>query len=90
MEGAEKKKIVEGVDNKVLKPVQKKVLNNSARALETGMQLGTAAASKNPGAIINAETQAGEVGVTGKSIKCGTFQNFKDESIGKSLRLKVM
>ena len=75
MEGAGIRDIFKKVWSKAIKPLAKEVgkniLNNPTRALEVATQLGTAAASRNPGAIARAGVSAGRFGVLGKGVRIG-------------------
>ena len=76
LEGEGIKKFFKNVWNKALKPagkhVGKKIIKNPVRAFQVASQLGAAAASKNPTAIMNAGMQAGKFGVSGRgAVKIG-------------------
>ena len=73
MEGNGIKNLFKTVWNKALKPLAKEVgkniLNNPTRALQVATQLGTAAASRQPGAILRSGAQAARFGVTGNGVR---------------------
>ena len=73
MEGEGIKKFFKNVYNKVLKPIGKEAIKNISKdpmkALKLGTQLGSAIASKNASAIMNAGMQAGKFGVLGQGVK---------------------
>ena len=75
MEGEGIKKFFKNVWNKALKPVGKHVgkniINNPGRALQVASQVGAAASSRNPNAIMNAGMQLGQFGFSGKSVRIG-------------------
>ena len=75
MEGEGIKKFFKNVYNKVLKPIGKETIKNISKdpmkALKLGTQLGSAIASKNPSAIMNAGMQAGKFGVLGQGVPKG-------------------
>ena len=75
MEGEGIKKFFKNVWNKALKPVGKHVgkniINNPGRALQVASQVGAAASSRNPNAIMNAGMQLGQFGFSGKGVRIG-------------------
>ena len=80
MEGEGIRKFFKNVWNKALKPVGKHVgkniISNPTRALQVASQVGAAAASKNPTAILNAGAQLGQFGFSGKgAVKIGELTN---------------
>ena len=70
MKGDGIKEFFKGVCNKVLKTVEE-IIANPGRFLQVATQLGAAAASKNPKAIMSAGMQAGNICITGKGVKIG-------------------
>ena len=79
MEGEGIKNFFKNVWNKALKPTAKHVggniISNPVRAFQIASQLGAAAATKNPKAILNAVTQAGQFGVSGRGVRIGDSTN---------------
>ena len=80
MEGEGLKKFFKNVWNKALKPVGthvgKNIIKNPVRAFQVASQLGAAAASKNPTAIMYAGMQAGKFSVSGRgAVKIGELTN---------------
>ena len=75
IEGEGIKKFFKNVWNKALKPaaqhVGKNIIKNPVRAFQVASQLGAAAATKNPTAIMRAGMQAGKFGVSGKGVRVG-------------------
>ena len=88
MEGDRICKFFKRVYNKVLKPVGKKIIAKPGRAIQIGAQLGAAAASKNPKAIMNAGMQAGKFGITGNGMKGGKILTLTDNYGGQGLYLR--
>ena len=77
--------------NKVLKPIGSEAIKNikkdPMKALKLGSQLGSAIASKNPSAIMNAGMQAGKFGVLGQGIPKGGAVKIGELTNGAGLYL---
>ena len=77
MEGEGIKKFFKNVWNKALKPVGKHVgekyyiYSFAARAFQVASQVGAAASTRNPTAIMNAGMQLGRFGVSGRGVWIG-------------------
>ena len=87
------KKFFKNVYKKVLKPagshVGKNIIKNPLRAVQVVSQLGAAAATKNPKAIMNAGAQAAKFSATGKGISGGQLVTLTDQYGGSGMYLRV-